>query len=114
MYESPLDRVIGQPTYTTMENLVDQFATCSASVRIDTGDRKAWAGGDYGCLPLALQDPELVRATGGEITTNNLLPLPADVNKDITDKTTQTDLPASPRNKKPCGSPTTPKKPRRK
>lgn len=92
MYESPLDPVIGQPTYTTLENLVAQFAICTASVRINTGDQAAWAGGDYGCLPLALLAPELSRATGGAISSNALLPLPDDINKEITDKTTPTDI----------------------
>ena len=92
MYESPLDPVIGQPTYTTLENLVAQFAICTASVRIDTGDQAVWAGGVYGCLPLALLAPELSRATGGAIDSNALLPLPDDINKEITDKTTPTDI----------------------
>ena len=75
-----------------MENLVAQFGICNASVRIDTGDRKAWAGGDYGCLPLALPDPELIRATGGEITSNALLPQPAEISAETNDKTTPTDI----------------------
>ena len=92
MYESPLDRVEGQPTYTNMEHLIDQFAICSASVRIDTGSATVWAGGAYGCLVLALRTTEINRATGGAITSCDLLPLPDDVNKKITDKTTPTEI----------------------
>ena len=92
MGESPLDPIIGQPTHSTLENAISQFAICCASVRIDTGDQNVWAGGDYGCLPLALKSGELDRATNGAITANDDLPLPDDINREITDETKPTEI----------------------
>ena len=66
MYESPLDRLEGPPTYTNVERLVEQLAISSASVRLETGDPGIWAGGAFGCLVLALGNSEIDSATGGE------------------------------------------------
>ena len=92
MNESPLDRVESPPTYTNMERLMEQFAISSASVRVETGDSAVWAGGDFGCLALALSSSELDSATGARIVNNDRLALPNDVNKEIQDDTKPTDL----------------------
>ena len=92
MHESPLNRLEGPPTYVNMERLVEQFAISAASVRIETGETTVWASGDYGCLPIALSSTEVNSATGGQIANNDRLALPDDVNKEITDKTTPTDI----------------------
>ena len=89
MEERPLDMMIGPPTTEKMDDITEQLAKCMSGVRINA---TKWASGKFGCLPLALEDANLIIATNNMLASNERLPEPETVHKDITDDTKQKDL----------------------
>jgi hypothetical protein len=75
-----VDHLHGHPNTEKVDHLEDQLAKACAAVRTT-----AWKG-QHGCLPLALSDAALNRATKGVITSSDL-PLPDRINKNITEST---------------------------
>ena len=72
-----------------MDDITEQLAKCMAGVRINA---TKWASRKFGCLPLDLEDEDLIIATNNALTSNEWLPEPANVHADITNETGRKDL----------------------
>ena len=89
MEERPLDMMIAPPTTGKMDDITKQLAKFMSGVRINAKKR---ASGKFGCLPLALEDEDLIIATNNALMSNERLPKSANVHADISNETGQKDL----------------------
>ena len=89
MEERPLVMMIGPPTTEKMDDTTEQLEKCMAGVRINA---KKWASGKFGCLPLSLEDEDLIIANNNALTSNERLPDHANILPYITDETGQKDI----------------------
>ena len=89
MEERPLDMMISPPTKGKMDNITKKLAKCISGVCINA---TKLASGKFGCLPLDLEDEDLLIATNNALTSNERLPEPENVHADITNETGQKDL----------------------
>jgi hypothetical protein len=77
----PLDKIIGQPTTSTVNHLQQQIATIAAAVKTTS-----W-GGRHGHLALVLTGTEYRRVTGNPDSDVERLPSPPIVAAGLTDTT---------------------------
>lgn len=80
--ELPLDRIIGQPTTTTVNHLKQQLAKMASAVKTSN-----W-GGSHGHLPLVISDTEFITVTGNATSVTTRQPKPALINPALTNSTT--------------------------
>eukprot|EP00804_Cyclotella_cryptica_P027936 CCRYP_003833-RA/>CCRYP_003833-RA protein AED:0.57 eAED:0.47 QI:0/-1/0/1/-1/1/1/0/133 len=80
----PLDKIIGQPTTSTVNHLQQQIAKIVAAVKT-----RSW-GGRHGHLALMLIDAKYCTVTGNPDIAIDRLPMPLIVTMGLTNTTTHT------------------------
>ena len=80
--ELPLDKIIGQPTTTTVNHLKQQLAKLASAVKTSK-----W-GGAHGHLPLVIGNAEFITVTGDATSVTTRQPKPALTHPNLTNSTT--------------------------